>query len=174
MFADRFADQRGISLVEVMMSAFALAVGVLATMNVVIGSRDLTTTSEKLEAATHVAEKQLEDMQSLTWTAQAHPAVPASGPAPHTVSAGAYQWQTGSWEPAVVAASTGAVPVASTTWSDGRLRGTVWRFVSWYDDPCCTGTQDLKRLTVVVTVEGRPGPTTPVVLSTLSARKEGV
>jgi prepilin-type N-terminal cleavage/methylation domain-containing protein len=174
MFASRLADQRGMSIVEVMVAALVLAVGVLATINVVLGSRDLTTTSERLEAASHVAEKELEALQSMRWTAQAHAATPASGPAPYTVNSGVLQWPTGATGAAVVDATNGTVPNAATTWSDGRLSGSVWRFVTWVDDACCTGTQNYKRLTVVVTVNGRPGLDKPVVLTTYSAQKDGV
>jgi prepilin-type N-terminal cleavage/methylation domain-containing protein len=173
--ASRLADQRGMSIVEVMVAALVLAVGVLATMNVVLGSRDLTTTSEKLEAASHVAEKELEEMQSLTWAAQAHSAIPASGPAPYTVAGtGVFQWPAGATAATVVTPGVGTVPAGSTTWSDGRLSGRVWRFISWFDDPCCLGPQNYKRLTVVVTVNGRPRLDNPVVLSTFSAEKQGV
>src|SRR5919106_6981137 len=92
--ASRLADQRGMSIVEVMVAALVLAIGVLATMNVVLGSRDLTTTSEKLEAASHVAEKELEALQSRAWTAQAHTSNPASGPPPYTVTSGVFMWPT--------------------------------------------------------------------------------
>jgi Tfp pilus assembly protein PilV len=169
----RLADERGMSIVEVMVAAFVLAIGVLATMNVVLGSRDLTSTSEKLEAASHVAEKELEQMQSLTYAAQAHPSTPASGPAPYTVSNGVFQWPAGQTGATVVTPSA-PVQAGSTTWSDGRLSGTVWRFVSWVDDACCPGAQNYKRLTVVVTVNGRPRLDNPVVLSTFSAQKEGI
>ena len=177
MPASRLADQRGMSIVEVMVAALVLAVGVLATLNVVLGSRNLTTTSEKLEAASHVAEKELEALQSLRWTAQAHTGTPASGPSPHTVTGTPpmYQWQVGSTEQVEVDATNGAVPTAATTWSDGRLNGSVWRFVSWVNDPSTPSvTRDYKRLTVVVTVNGRPPLNQPIVLSTYSARKEGV
>jgi prepilin-type N-terminal cleavage/methylation domain-containing protein len=172
--ASRLADQRGMSIVEVMVAALVLAIGVLATMNVVLGSRDLTTTSEKLEAATHVAEKELEALQSLRWTAQAHTATPASGPAPYTVSSNVFQWPTGATGAAVVLPSTGAVPNTATSWSDGRLNGSVYRFVTWVDDACCTGTENYKRLTVIVTINGRPALDNPVVLTTYSAQKDGV
>ena len=173
MPASRLADQRGMSIVEVMVAALVLAIGVLATMNVVLGSRDLTTTSEKLEAASHVAEKELEWMQSLTWNAQMHKANPASGPAPYTVSAGVFQWPSDAIGTIAIHAD-GAVPLAAETWSDGRLSGSVYRFVSWVNDACCPATQDYKRLTVVVTVNGRPRLDNPVVLSTYAAQKDGV
>jgi prepilin-type N-terminal cleavage/methylation domain-containing protein len=173
MPASRLADQRGMSIVEVMVAALVLAVGVLATMNVVLGSRDLTTTSEKLEAASHVAEKELEALQSLAWNAQAHTANPANGPAPYTVNTGVFQWPAAT--PGAIAINAlGVVPTTASSWSDGRLSGSVYRFVSWVDDPCCTGTQNYKRLTVVVTVNGRPRIDNPVVLSTYSAQKDGV
>jgi prepilin-type N-terminal cleavage/methylation domain-containing protein len=174
MRARTYADERGMSLIEVMAAAFVLAIGVLATLTVILGSRDLTTTSEKLEAATHVAEKELEGMASLTWAAQAHAATPASGPAPYTVTGSNFQWQSGSSEPLAVTPGIGAVAAAPTPWSDGRRRGTVYRFVSWVDDACCSTTQDYKRLTVIVSVDGRPGISKPVVVSTFAARKEGV
>jgi hypothetical protein len=42
-----------------------------------------------------------------------------------------------------------------TSWNDGvRFSGEVFRFVTWVDDPCCTGTQDYKRISVVVTSTG--------------------
>jgi prepilin-type N-terminal cleavage/methylation domain-containing protein len=170
----RLADQRGMSIVEVMVAALVLAVGVLATTNVVLGSRDLTTTSEKLEAASHVAEKELEALQSLQWTAQAHAATPASGPAPYTVASGVFQWPTGATGAAVVNAG-GLVPNAATSWSDGRQSGSVYRFVSWVNDASTASvTQDYKRLTVVVTINGRPALDKPVVLTTYSAQKQGV
>lgn len=171
--SSRLADQRGMSIVEVMVAALVLAVGVLATMNVVLGSRDLTTTSEKLEAASHVAEKELEALQSLSWTAQAHSAIPASGPAPYTVNSGVFQWPADRPGATVVDAG-GVVQNAATPWSDGRLSGSVYRFVSWVDDPCCPGPWNYKRLTVVVTVNGRPAIGKPVVLSTYAAEKEGM
>src|ERR687895_814623 len=174
MRARPFADERGMSLIEVMAAAFVLAIGVLATLTVILGSRYLTTTSEKLEAATHVAEKELEAMASLTWDAQAHPSTPASGPAPYTVTGTNFQWQSGSTEPVAVTPVVGPVPAASTTWSDGRLGGTVYRLVSWVNDDCCTTLQDYKRLTVVVTVTGHPGISKPVVVSTFAAQKEDV
>ena len=181
--ANRLADQRGMSIVEVMVAALVLAVGVLATINVVLGSRNLTTTSEKLEAASHIAEKELEDLQSLRYAALAHKTTPASGPAPHTVTAGTactlcggyYQWKTGSTEPTVVDAVNGTVSAAATSWSDGRLNGSVWRFVTHVNDASTPAiTQDYKRLTVVVTVNGRPGLNNPVVLSTYAAQKVGL
>lgn len=163
------------SIVEVMTTASILLIGALGIFGVLLSSRDLTTQAETLEAASHVAEQELEAMQSLTWSAMAHAAAPASGPAPHSVSGtpASYQVRAGVLEPVVVA-TTGTVPSAATAWSDDRIRGTMWRYVSWVDDPCCAGTQNYKRLTVVVTVANRDGIRTPVVVSTLAVRKAGV
>jgi Tfp pilus assembly protein PilV len=167
-------DERGMTLIEVMVAAFVLIVGVLSIFAVMTSSRDLTSKAETLESATHIAERELEAMQSLTWSAMAHTASPASGPAPYTVSGSTFQHRSGQWE-TIATATTGTVPTAAGTWNDGRLHGRIWRFVTWRDDPAtATVTNDYKRLTVVVTVETTRGLGTPIVLQTFQARKDGV
>jgi Tfp pilus assembly protein PilV len=162
------------TLIEVMVAAFVLIVGILSIFSVMTSSRELTSKAEMLESATHIAERDLEAMQSLTWGAMAHTANPASGPSPYTVSGSMFQHRPGQSEPVAIA-TTGTVPTTSTTWNDGRLHGRIWRFVSWRDDPATTSvTSDYKRLTVVVTVETPRGLTNPIVLQTFHARKDGV
>ena len=173
--ASRLSDERGMTLVELMIAAFVLAVGVLAIFSVVTSSRELTSKAETLEAASHLAQRELEAMQSLTWTAMAHPSVPASGPGTHTVTGTLYQHRAGQTETVAVDAAAGTVSAAPTAWSDGRLGGQIWRFVSWVNDPATATANDYKRLTVVVSVTtGRHAIQDPVVMSTFAARKEGV
>jgi len=172
--ASRWRDESGRSLVEMMMMATILVVGVLSIVGVLNSSRDLTSRAQTLEAASHVAQQELEAMQSMTWTTLAHAATPVSGPAPHLVSGSNFQTRTGVWEAMAVAPGAGTLPGAATTWSEGRLTGRMWRYVTWVDDACCAGTQDYKRLTVVVSVDNVRGIRTPVVVSTLAARKDGV
>jgi Tfp pilus assembly protein PilV len=179
MSAAERRGESGMTVVEVLVASLLLAVGILSTYSVLIGSRALTSTSEKLQSATHVGQKELETMQSLGWAALAHPAVPASGPAPHTVtsvsSVWQYHWKSGSYEPVAVNAAAGAVSATATPWSDGRLGGTVRRFVSLVDDPAtATVNPDYKRLTVVVSVNGQDAPVKPVVISTLAVEKLGM
>jgi Tfp pilus assembly protein PilV len=175
--ASRLRDERGMTLVELMVAAFVLALGVLAIFSVVTSARELTSKAETLEAASHLAQQEIENMQSLTWTAMAHASTPASGPGTHTMTGTSYQHRSGQFETVAVNVG-GTVSATATTWSDGRLGGQIWRFVSWVDDPIPRDpptAQDYKRLTVVVTVTtGRHAIRTPVVVSTFAARKEGI
>jgi Tfp pilus assembly protein PilV len=172
--ADRLRSESGITIIELMVASFMLVVGILAIFAVMTSSRDLTSQAETLEAASHIAEREVEALQSLGWAALAHPSMPASGPAPHTVTAGSLQTPAGVAEPVVVTPASGVVPAAATAWTDGRLRGRMWRFVSWRDDPADAAAQDYKRLTVVVEVDGPKSIDVPVVISTYAAQKEGV
>jgi Tfp pilus assembly protein PilV len=169
--------ERGMTVVEVLVAAVVLLAGVLAAFSVLVGSRDLTTTAERLEAATHIAERELESMQALRWVNLAHPTAPASGPPPHTVSLSAgvwrYQWRAGNHEQVAIDATNGQVPAAAATVDDGRINVTVWRYVSWVDDATVAGTTDYKRLTVVVRVNEPGSMNRLTVLTTYAARKEG-
>jgi Tfp pilus assembly protein PilV len=173
--ASRLRDERGMTLVELMVAAFVLALGVLAIFSVVTSARELTSKAETLEAASHLAQQEIENMQSLTWTAMAHASTPASGPGTHTVTGTSYQHRSGQFETVAVNVG-GTVSATATTWSDGRLGGQIWRFASWVDDSSTPATaQDYKRLTVVVSVTtGRHAIQNPVVVSTFAARKEGI
>jgi Tfp pilus assembly protein PilV len=161
-------------MIELLVMATMLVVGVLSIVGALNSSRDLTSRAQTLEAASHVAQQELEAMQSMTWVTLAHAATPVSGPAPHLVSGTNYQHRAGVWEPIAVAPGVGTLTGAATTWSEGRLSGRMWRYVTWVDDACCAGTQDYKRLTVVTTVDNARAIRTPVVVSTLAARKDGV
>ena len=43
----------------------------------------------------------------------------------------------------------------ASTWNDGqsRLSGSIYRYVTWIDDPHVPGAQNAKRITVAVTVD---------------------
>ena len=67
---------------------------------------------------------------------------------------GLYEWgeETQPADPLVVDGTGGAV-VHVSTWSDGqsRLSGSIYRYVTWVDDPNIPGTEDAKRVTIAVT-----------------------
>jgi Tfp pilus assembly protein PilE len=62
-----------------------------------------------------------------------------------------------------------------TAWTDGTLGGNVYDFVTWTSDPTCSQTatsgsicatsNDYKRVTIVVTVNGASHPSRPAVVS---------
>lgn len=72
-------------------------------------------------------------------------------------------------------AVTSGVLAPVTPWSDGRLSGNIYDFVTWTADPTCSQTttpgsdcattNDYKRITVVVTLNGASEPSHPAVVS---------
>jgi prepilin-type N-terminal cleavage/methylation domain-containing protein len=177
----RIAREDGFSLIELIVAALILSVGLLALVSGLDHSRDLVSRGEKVKTATHQAEQAIERVLALRYdrlalssmpagsTDQAHPGYYVSGPN--------YQWDQGStgprWEALEVDPANGQV-VGSYAWedSDSRLNGQVHQFVTRTGDRCTAagcpaGVQSAKRITVAVTVEGPDALPEPVVLSTL-------
>lgn len=173
--------QAGFTLVEVMVALLLLTVGLLSTATVYASSRGLTGVSEQTSVLTHRAQAEIERIQALGWdavalsgtpTPSADPQDPASmlvagsppGLRPDRRSASAV-------ESLVVDPVGGRVDPAARSWSDGRLSGRIHTWVSWRTDPYCgvgcPGAKNAKRITVVVTVDGRESSRGPVVTSVL-------
>src|SRR5436853_7686142 len=92
-------DERGITVVEVMVAAVLLAVGVVVTLTTFDGSRDLVTTSEKNGIAAHRGQLEVEKALSLDYRNVALTSTPAhsgssSSPDYYANSDGPYQWAT--------------------------------------------------------------------------------
>lgn len=165
--------EEGFTVVEVLIAAIVLAVGILSVFSSVDNSQALVTTAERNEAATHVAEREMEYIKSLAYSSVAlngSPGTSSSVEDPrYYVSSGSpasYRWNHDSspprYEPVITGGTLSSTP---TTWQDGRLSGTVHRFVTWVDDPCCAGAQNYKRITVAVTINGPARPRKPIILS---------
>jgi Flp pilus assembly pilin Flp len=162
--ADRLLrDERGLTVVEVMVAAVLMVVGVIAMLTTFDGSRDLVTTSEKSGIAAHRGQLEVEKALSLDYKNIALTSTPAhsgssSSPDYYANSDGTYQWdQSASPKPAdpMVVDSTDGALVHVSTWNDGqsRLSGSIYRYVTWIDDPHVPGAQNAKRITVAVTVD---------------------
>jgi hypothetical protein len=68
--------------------------------------------------------------------------------------------------------ATGGALVHVSTWNDGqsRLSGSIYRYVTWIDEPHVPGTQNAKRITVAVTVDqvSTHGFKRPVLVSSIA------
>jgi prepilin-type N-terminal cleavage/methylation domain-containing protein len=167
----RLKDDRGFTLVELLITATLIAVGIMANVATFDYTRRTTHNGEKLAVMSHQAQAESERIQSLAYTSVGHTGAPPTGsgastdPATYVNSAAtpptyAYDWtSTGQTEQLVTTSNgcTGCAVPYSTAWSDGRYSGTLYRFITWVDDTCaaCTPTRDYKRITVVVTLSGR-------------------
>ena len=185
----RLAGERGFTLVELMMAALIAAVGVGAITTVLVGSRDLVTDSERGTAAAHIAQREMERALAVSFDQLALKQAPGTSTNPkdpryHVGSSGGnwtYKWDQASGSTAPNArgltdAVDGALD-ASTTWNDGRMSGTIYRFVTVYDDttiandptadPPLLPDGEGRRVTIVVTVTGGATERKPVLLNSV-------
>jgi prepilin-type N-terminal cleavage/methylation domain-containing protein len=174
-------SEDGFTLIELLVAASVMAVGLIALVTTFDHSRDLVSLSERTEAATHQAEREIERILALPYSSVALKTTPASSadqsnPARYVVSGSParYQWDQGATGPQVedlVVDAAGSLVAGPIAWQDSqsRLEGTVHRFVTWTGDMCasCAGVQRAKRVTVAVTVDGTQGPRRPVLISTI-------
>jgi prepilin-type N-terminal cleavage/methylation domain-containing protein len=169
-------DERGFTLIEVLMAATLLLVAVVAMSTTFDYSRRLVTSSEAVNVASHRAEAEMEELRSVDFDALALPATVAHVADPehpdYYAGSGSYQWDQGSTgpqnEPLVVDAVKSEVS-HTEPWTDGqsRLEGDVYRYVT----QVAGSDGDAKRLTVVVTVEGSDLKE-PVLISSIVAAEE--
>lgn len=184
----RLGAERGFTLIELMMATLVAAIGIGAVTTVLTGSRELVSDSERGSSAAHVGEREMERALAVPYAKLALKQTPgtstdAKDPRYHVaVSGGAwtYRWSqsAGATEPAArgLTDATGDLD-ASTPWDDGRQRGTVYRFVTVYDDtsiandpaaaPPLLPDGEGKRVTIVVTVDGGRRERKPVLLSSV-------
>src|SRR5918992_2185787 len=128
------AAEDGFTLFELLVAITLLAVGLIALVGTFDGSRDLVSTAEKTEVASHRAERELERILSLPYASVGHATTPSSSSDPASpafyVSGGNYQWDQGATGPrsdALVVEASGTLGAAATAWEDGesRLEGQI-------------------------------------------------
>lgn len=193
----RQAGEDGFTLIELLVSITILAVGIFAVGTTLAASRSESSSAETQQAEIHRAQKELERLQALPYAQLALTAVPAqstsatnpgyyvgSGSCPN--SPPAYQWNqlpgsANNSETLVingcayggVTYSGGTVSSGPTAWTDGRLSGNVYDYVTWVTDPSCgsgcPSNDDYKRVTVAVTNTSGSRPFNPVIVSTITA-----
>jgi type II secretory pathway pseudopilin PulG len=189
---ERLAHSAGFTIVEIMVAMLLLAGGILATGAVLAQTARQSTGTEARAALAHRAQQEAERLASLSYAQLGHATLPAASsantaeplhwysPTPQT-----YQWDRGSGgaatAEALVSSASGTVAVGPTAWSDGRLSGRLYSFVTWVRDTrCgsgCPASQNYKRVTVAVVLDaGAAGGrvTQPVYVSSLVADPRAV
>jgi Tfp pilus assembly protein PilV len=190
----RFADDRGMGLLEVMVAILLLTVGIIALVSSFDAAQRLTLTAERRSALTHRAQRQIETLETISYEQLAMSAAPThsaeeSNPDHYvdyhtplackeaTTNGGCFAWNASNTaeEAALVIAGGGSVAATPESWSTGNVSGKTYSFVTWASDKVCTGKEeacpaenDYKRITVVVTATLIGGQTmTPVRVSVL-------
>jgi prepilin-type N-terminal cleavage/methylation domain-containing protein len=171
-------EEHGFTLMELLVAMMLTSIGIISMVSAFDGSRELSTTAEKNEVASHIAERELEKALALDFDVLGiTPPFPTTSSDPnhpdYYVTGSAYRWEHkpgGQSEPLV----TGSLQ-ATTSWSKpiagsegARLTGRIHRYVTTLPE-----SVSLKRVTVAVTVDG-DGLTKPVVISSIAADHEAV
>ena len=159
-FISRLRNDRGMTMIELMVAATICAVGTMATIGVIDNSRTVAVKSEKRDALSAQAQREVERLMELPFNNLAHPSTPASSPTPGSpasyVNGNEYAYDRnnpGLTEQLVVSAANGQVSPTATAWNDAQIKlsGNVHRFVSRID-------ANARRVTVVATATGQNSP----------------
>jgi prepilin-type N-terminal cleavage/methylation domain-containing protein len=180
------AREDGFTIFELLMAITVLAVGLMALVSSFDHSRELVSTAEKTEVASHRAERELERILSRPYSDVEHGTPPLFSPDPahpaRFVNGPNYQYDQGSTGPqseplAVVQDGGTDIPSAASNWTDAesRLRGRLQSFITWTGDSCTDADRSrcAKRVTVVVTVGGPRPLSRPVLISTIMTDPAG-
>ena len=163
----RLRDERGMTMIELMVAAMICAVGTIATIGVIDHSRATAVKSEKRDAMAHQAEREMERLMELPWANLAHPTTPlpsgAAGSPASYISGSNYAYDRqnpGVTEQLVVSQSNGQVAATSGEWNDAqtRISGRVYRFVTRAETFGADLAPNARRITVVVTADGLENP----------------
>lgn len=215
----RLHAEEGITLVEVLVAMVVLTVGILSLAQTFDSSRKLTLVAERRASIAHLAQRELERLESVPYSELAMATAPAhssdsSNPdyyvdynspvkCKEEKSGGCFAWNVekpAEEEPLVISEAGTKCPASGATeaekcgvisasptgiscseinpfgaceWSDGRLSGAIYDFVTSHEDTktCEKCTTAYKRVTVVVTVNVPSGThkPTPMRASTLIA-----
>jgi Tfp pilus assembly protein PilV len=181
--AARLASEEGFTLIEVLVAAVLIVLGIFGAVSTFAHSRRATTSSERIVVMVHLAQSEAEKIASTTYanvglTAASQPSFANTGDnkdplnyvtdsAPtHSYS---YDWANKASTAEVFSTCTGTCTTFRSNWSDGRFSGYIYRFITVVNDGCtgCPGS-DYKRISVVVT-DGTtsPYPHQPMVYTTL-------
>jgi prepilin-type N-terminal cleavage/methylation domain-containing protein len=183
----RLADQSGFTLIEVLVAAVIAATGLIAIAGSFDVFRALATHASSKEAATHVAEQELERIRSYGWSKMFLTSTPSTSTDPSdprsNVDGGppvTYRPDaTRSRDEIPVSNCSGCVSPGPDNWSAEGVQGKIYRFITCGDDDrdettagrCSTGKN--KRVTVAVTVTSANAPQ-PVVASTTMTDPEAL
>ncbi len=157
------SDQLGMGLVDLMVAISILSLvmtGLALSIGVNFKSVAL---SRGRQVAESVANKRLEELRDVDYASMALASQPVRSTDPENpdyyVSADGVNYDvtgTGQNEVLIVAPGTGPVVHVESPVTVGTTVVDVYQYVTWVDDPAIAGTQNLKRLSVVVQYHTTP------------------
>jgi prepilin-type N-terminal cleavage/methylation domain-containing protein len=153
----RRAGERGFSLMELVIAVSILAiVAVGFTASIALGLRSVAFARQQ-QTASDLATARLEHLRSIPYSQVALESAPTHDTDPtqpdYGVSLDNVSFDVsghGAYEPLVVDTANGGVLHIENPVQVGQTVMSIYQYVTWVDDPSIPGTQDYKRVTVVV------------------------
>jgi hypothetical protein len=149
-------SEEGFSLVELVAAMTIMGAGFFALAGAAGTGARLLAEGKQRQAATEIAGREIEHLRNLPYDQVALTEAPPTATDPDDpdsfVNADRTRFDytgTPTWEDLVVDATAGQV-VHHEDLTVGSTQLRIHRFVTWVDDPDVTGTQDYKRVTMVV------------------------
>jgi prepilin-type N-terminal cleavage/methylation domain-containing protein len=165
----RARSEGGFTLVEVLIAMTLMSVGIAATLSVFGSAGRTTNIAQGNEVATQQAQATVDQLSTTSYDKVGLTSTPASSTDPknpaNKVSGSTLQIKSGLTESFVLSTDSGqsqaAVDPTPQSFSVGvggsTVTGKVYRYVTWRDETCqsgtCDGTQNTKRITVAVTLD---------------------
>ncbi len=170
------SGEEGFTLVELVVASVLMLAGILSVFLAFEVTQRANGRGERTAVVAHRAQSEIERIVALPYASVGMESIPtnsgsgnAKDPLNYVVNSPAgyeYDWaQPAKKEPFV----SGGTLAPSSAWTDGKLSGTLYRFITWIADPCptCANSQDYKRVTVVLTT---PGAASPLITSTIVSK----
>jgi prepilin-type N-terminal cleavage/methylation domain-containing protein len=167
--ARRLGSEKGFTLMELLVAMALMSVGVAATLNVFGASGRTTVLAQQRNAAVQQAQGAIDQISTIGYDKVGLTSTPTTSTDPknpgYRVSGSTLLIKTGLTESFVLSSQTGqsgaAVSPTPTTFAvgsgEGTITGKVYRYITWRDENCqsgtCDGTQNTKRITVAVTID---------------------
>jgi type II secretory pathway pseudopilin PulG len=157
--------EAGLTLIEVLVASFVLVLGAGATFGVLGAATKNAQRAKATQVALDLAQEELERLRSIPYEDLAVNTMPVQTSNPKDpnsrISGGLFALRRsplGAYFPVDVDAEKGVSPESDFFTGDsgnGGVRGTLYRYVVWRDDPgcseeACEGTQDYKQVVVAV------------------------
>lgn len=176
-------EQAGFTVIEVLVAAFILVVGLLGLIATFDSSRNVTNSADLKNFALDRAQREIEQMHALPFTSLAMSSIPAASSSPSdptsnivaSASPKTFKWDPDSTsetpEPLVWvgsgsttadgATSGGVTPITTVSRASARAAGsnygyTVWRFVTRISDASVSCTSTLSKCPRRITVAVQP------------------
>jgi prepilin-type N-terminal cleavage/methylation domain-containing protein len=187
-------DERGFTLVEILVAMFVLLVGLLATVGIFTSSKSMTLVSQRHEVAVHQAQREMEKLRALRYsqlglnsTAGPSPSSDPKHPNFRVQSGGLFRATEGPPpvdeefvledpdEPDLeYEVEPGPVPFSVGEGGNSAVTGNIYRYVTWRNENCpvgvCDGSRNTKRLIVAVKIDPvrNLGPSNPIWVSSIA------